>query len=88
MRFSDPAVDKLLNDYSAASESEQHSIVSQLQKVMLTQVPTIPMTQSAYWFQYSTKNLTGWPTPSNPYALPAPYAIPDNEQVLINLKGK
>ncbi|MDH2444079.1 ABC transporter substrate-binding protein [Amnibacterium sp. CER49] len=88
MRFSDPAVDKLLNDYSAASESEQHNIVSQLQKVMLTQVPTIPMTQSAYWFQYSTKSLTGWPTPSNPYALPAPYAIPDNEQVLINLKGK
>lgn len=88
MRFSDPAVDALIDKYASASESEQHDIVNQLQKVMLEQVPVIPMTENVNWFQYNTKTFTGWPTESNPYALPAPYAIPDNEQVLLNLKVK
>lgn len=88
MRFSDQAVDRLLGQYSSASTAEQHTIVSQLQKVMLTQVPLIPMTEGVSWFQYSTKHFTGWPTQSDPYALPAPYALPDEEQVLLHLQGK
>ncbi len=88
MRFSDPAVDALFNQYGSATEAQQRNIVSQLQKVMLTQVPIIPTTESVNWFQYNTKTFTGWPTKSNPYALPAPYAIPDLEQVLLKLKAK
>ncbi|HEY5223853.1 MAG TPA: ABC transporter substrate-binding protein [Microbacteriaceae bacterium] len=88
MRFSDPAVDKLIDQYPSATVSEQQSIVNDLQKVMLTQVPLIPTTEAVSWFQYSTKSFTGWPTASNPYALPAPYAIPDEEQVLLTLKAK
>ncbi|MDH2442582.1 ABC transporter substrate-binding protein [Amnibacterium sp. CER49] len=88
MRFSDPAVDGLLNQYASASETEQHAIVSKLQKVMLTQVPVVPMTESVSWSQYETKTISGWPTASDPYALPAPYAYPDEEQVLLRLKGK
>lgn len=88
MRFSDPAVDQLLNQYASAPEAEQHTIISQLQKVMLTQVPVIPMTENVSWFQYSTKSITGWPSASDPYALPAPYALPDEEQVLLHLKAK
>ncbi|MFZ7089236.1 ABC transporter substrate-binding protein [Curtobacterium sp. RRHDQ10] len=86
MRFSDPAVDRLLDAYPSASESGQHEIVSQLQKVMLTQVPIIPTTEQVTWFQYNTKNFTGWPSKSDPYALPAPYSIPDVEQVLLHVK--
>ncbi len=88
MRFSDPSVDKLLTEYASESPTEQHTIVNQLQKVMLTQVPVIPMTESVSWFQYSTKDFSGWPTASDPYALPAPYAVPDQEQVLLHLKTK
>jgi peptide/nickel transport system substrate-binding protein len=86
MRFSDPAVDALLNKYASATEDEQHQIVSKLQEVMLTQVPVIPMTESVNWFQYNTKSFTGWPTEQNQYALPSPYSIPDIEQVLLHLK--
>ena len=88
MRFSDPGVDQLLNSYASASPTQQHTIVDQLQKVMLTQVPVIPMTESVSWFQYSTKSFSGWPTASNQYALPAPYALPDEEQVLLHLTAK
>jgi peptide/nickel transport system substrate-binding protein len=87
-RFSDPAVDALFNQYGGATADQQKDIVSQLQKVMLTQVPIIPTTESVNWYQYNTKSFTGWPTEQNPYALPAPYAIPDLEQVLLNLKSK
>ncbi|AYG03927.1 ABC transporter substrate-binding protein [Gryllotalpicola protaetiae] len=86
MRFEDPSVDALINSYASASDDEQHSIVSQLQKVMLTEVPVIPTTENVSWYQYNTKSFTGWPTKSDPYALPAPYNVPDNEQVLLGLK--
>ncbi len=87
-RFSDKTVDGLLKEYASADDSRQHAIVNALQKVMLEQVPIIPVTESVNWFQYSTKAFTGWPTADDPYALPAPYAVPDNEQVLLHLAPK
>ena len=41
---------------------------------MLEEVPVMPVMESVSWFQYSTKDFTGWPTADDPYALPAPYA--------------
>ncbi|GAA2080242.1 ABC transporter substrate-binding protein [Pseudolysinimonas kribbensis] len=86
MRFSDPAVDALFEQYAGAGEDEQHQIVDKLQEVMLTQVPVIPITESVNWFQYNTKSFSGWPTEQDQYALPSPYSIPDVEQVLLHLK--
>ena len=63
----------------------QHQIVDQLQQVVLSQVPFIPITEEVGWFQYNTASFTGWPSPSDPYALPAAYAYPDMGQVLLHL---
>ena len=63
-------------------------MVSQLEQVMLTQVPVIPVVESVNWFQYDTSSLTGWPTPGNPYAQPAAYVYPDWGVVLMNLQPK
>ena len=52
---------------------------------MLNEVPLIPTTEAVAWFQYSTKSFTGWPTADDPYALPAPYSLPDVEQVLLKI---
>jgi peptide/nickel transport system substrate-binding protein len=88
-RYSNPAVDKLFSQYAAStSVSQQHSIISQVQQVMLSQLPIIPVVQAVDWYQYSDASLTGWPTPSNPYAQPAAYAYPDMEQVLLHLRSK
>jgi peptide/nickel transport system substrate-binding protein len=88
-RYSDPATDKLLNDYATTtSPSMQQSIMNQIQQVMVTQVPIIPVTEAVDWYQYDTGSFTGWPTPSNPYAQPSAYAFPDNEQVLLHLAPK
>jgi peptide/nickel transport system substrate-binding protein len=88
-RYSNPATDNLIHSYAATtSTAVQHSVVNKLEQVMLTELPIIPVVEAVDWYQYDTSNLTGWPTPSNPYAQPAAYAYPDMEQVLLNLKAK
>ena len=88
-RYSNPQVDALLDQYGATTDSAtQHQIVGQLEQVMLTEVPIIPITESVDWFQYDTSHFTGWPTPQNQYALPAAFQVPDMGQVLLHLQPK
>jgi peptide/nickel transport system substrate-binding protein len=85
-RYSNPATDALINSYGATtSAATQHSIVDQLEKVMLTDVPVIPVTESVDWYQYDTGSFTGWVTQGNPYAQPAAYNYPDWGQMLLHL---
>jgi peptide/nickel transport system substrate-binding protein len=55
---------------------------------MLSDVPVIPMTESAEWYQYDTSSFTGWETSADPFAIPAPYFYPDNEVLLLHLAPK
>ncbi|MGA8116986.1 MAG: ABC transporter substrate-binding protein [Actinocatenispora sp.] len=87
-RYDNPAVDKALEEYAGADEATQVKLIKQIQAAMLDDVPVIPTTESVDWYQYNTQGLTGWPTKENPYAQPAPYNVPDVEQVLLNLRAK
>ena len=88
-RYSNPATDSLFTQYAAStSTSQQHSIMNQIQGVMLSDLPIIPVVQAVDWYQYDDSSLTGWPTPGNPYAQPSAYAYPDMEQVLLHLRAK
>ncbi len=86
-RFKSPAVDALLNQYGATTNvATQHSIMSQLQTIMVQQAPIIPVLEEVDWFQYNNKEYSGFPTPKNPYAQPALYNEPDWGVVLLHLK--
>jgi peptide/nickel transport system substrate-binding protein len=88
-RYSNPQTDALINSYGDTTDpTKQHQIVNQLQQVMLKEVPVIPVTESVSWYQYNTSKFTGWVTPSNPYADPAPYYYPDWGQLLLHLSPK
>ena len=88
-RFSSAKTDALINEYGATtSVATQHSILDQLQQTMLSQIPVIPVVEYVDWFQYSTKSISGWPTPTNPYAQPGAYMYPDWGMVLLHLKQK
>ena len=88
-RYINPATDALLNAYATTTDpATQQHIMDQLQQVVLSEVPFIPMTQEVAWYQYNTGSFTGWVTPSNPYALPGQYLGPDEGQVLLHLAPK
>jgi peptide/nickel transport system substrate-binding protein len=84
-RYENPAVDKALNGFARADEATQHKLLDVVQEAMLRDVPVIPTTESVNWYEYDTGSFTGWPTKKNPYTLPAPWQIPDNEQVVLHL---
>lgn len=86
-RWSDPTTDHLLNQYATSTNaSMQTQALYGLQKIMVEQVPSIPLVYAANWNEYSTAHFTGWPSPSNPYAYPAPYTYPDSEVTVLSLK--
>jgi peptide/nickel transport system substrate-binding protein len=88
-RYGSPATDKLLNQYGVTTSSAtQHQIVNQLEQVMLSDVPVIPVTEGVDWYQYSTSSFTGWVTQGNPFAQPAIYSYPDWGQTLLHLAPK
>ena len=85
-RYKNTATDALLNQYvTAVTPDQQKSLLNQLQMVMVTQAPIIPVLEAVDWFQYDSASFSGWPTQANPYAQPAVYAYPDEEQVLLHL---
>ncbi len=81
-----PQATALLAQYRQTTDAgKQHAIVDQLQKLQLDQFPYIPIMYSAYWYTYSTLRFTGWPTPSNYYAIGSTVQYPDNVKVLTTI---
>jgi peptide/nickel transport system substrate-binding protein len=86
-RYSSPATDALLIQYTkTTSTALQHSIVNQLQTIMVKQLPVIPVLEEVDWFQYNSKSFSGFSTKARPYAQPGLYNIPDWGIVLLHLK--
>jgi peptide/nickel transport system substrate-binding protein len=88
-RFSSPSVDALLNQYgSTTSTATQHSIIDQLQTIMVQQMPVIPVLEEVDWFQYNSDEYSGFPSATNPFAQPGLYNVPDWGVVVLHLKPK
>ena len=84
-RFKSASTDALFNQYPAASQSQQVSIMHQVESVMVQQIPFIPVTEGVDWFQYDTTHFGGWPTAADPYAQGGIYNTPDVGVVLTRL---
>jgi peptide/nickel transport system substrate-binding protein len=88
-RYSNPATDALLNQYgTTTSLAMQKSIVTQLENIMVTQAPVIPVLEEVDWFQYNATSINNFPTATNPYAQPGLYDQPDWGYVLDKLAPK
>jgi peptide/nickel transport system substrate-binding protein len=87
-RYSNPATDALFNAYGSTNDlTTQQSIVSKLEKVVLSDVPYIPVLTAVSWDQYNSAQFTGWPTAANPYAQ-GQTIYPDWGWDLLNIKPK
>jgi peptide/nickel transport system substrate-binding protein len=88
-RYKNPAADTLFDQFGATTDpAKQHDLMKQIEAIMLEDVPVIPITEGVAWYQYSTKDLAGWPTPNDPFAAPAPWNLPDMEITLLHLYKK
>ncbi len=85
-RFYNDDADAALAAYaSTADKAAQQEALDNLQKIMVEEVPTIPMFQSPNWFQSNTERWEGFPSEEDPYAFGAPYQSPDILLVIQNL---
>jgi peptide/nickel transport system substrate-binding protein len=85
-RWMDPNTDKMLAQYATTTDSSlQQQALNGLQQIMVEQLPSIPLVYGATWYEYSSRNFTGWPDANNAYASPAPFDFPDAEVVALNL---
>ena len=85
-RFQDPAATQALSQYAnATTDAERSTALSTLENIMVTQMPMIPIMAANGGGEYSTKNWTGWPSDSNPYA-PAQPTLINSLQIILKLK--
>jgi peptide/nickel transport system substrate-binding protein len=88
-RFSSAREDALINKMNSVTNTgEAERLMKQIEAPMLTEVPFIPVANSAAWNQYNVGFASGWPTAANPYANPSPTTQPDEEVVLLHLVPK
>lgn len=87
-QWNDPKTDQLLAQYASTSDPNvQKQAIQGLTNIMADQLPVITVLDAIQFFEYTTVNWAGWPTPDNPYAIGSAYnlAAGDNEQVLLHL---
>jgi peptide/nickel transport system substrate-binding protein len=64
----DPTIQTELATLSAAPDvKSQTTALTPILKYIETNLPIIPTTTAADWFEYNSQNYVGWPTESNPY---------------------
>ncbi len=85
-RWNDPATQAALAQYAGSnSASAQQSAIDSLENIMNTQTPVAPLLYGAAWWQYSTRDYTGWPSSSNPFMNPSTNS-PYLEETILHLK--
>ncbi len=86
-RYKSSSTDALFAQYAqAATMAQQVQIMHQIEQVMVTDIPFIPVTEGVDWYTYDTSNIGGWPTPNDPYAQPTIYIpLEDNGVILTHL---
>ena len=85
--WKDKQTDDLLQQFATTSDpNKQKQAIQGLEKIMVDQVPYIPVLGGARWCEYTSTRFVGWPSDQNPYSSCAPYTFPDNEYVILHLQ--
>jgi peptide/nickel transport system substrate-binding protein len=71
--FKSPEADQALADYAkAATNAQAQTAIDALSKVVSEQAPITPLLYAAGWYEYNTKNYSGWVDKDNQYVDPSP----------------
>jgi peptide/nickel transport system substrate-binding protein len=86
-RWKDAATDQYLKQYLASTDpAVQKQAMAGIQKIMVEQVPAIPLDYNVGWYEYRTARATGWPDKDNAYATGSPYNSFDPAYIVLQLK--
>ncbi len=92
-RLKDPAIESDLAALSAAPNvTAQTAALAPIEKYVAANLPVIPTTTAADWFEYNSQNYVGWPTQATPYDSGEPSGTNNgpgtgsDEVVLLHLK--
>jgi peptide/nickel transport system substrate-binding protein len=67
-RWNNPQTQAFLSQYQdSATAAGRQQALDGLEGIMVNDVPVIPLVGAADWSSYSTRKVTGFPSPSNPY---------------------
>lgn len=82
-RYTNVQASTLLDQFTQTTdEAQQHAIMAKIEKIMVTDLPFIPVFVNPRWYEYNTTRFTGFPTKDNEYAAGPFYAYPDKALVL------
>lgn len=85
-RYTSRAIEKALATYAASSDlTVQKAAVQAMARDVMANVPVIPITARTNFFDYNTKDFTGWPNAKNPYNAGEAPDNPGGKLVLINV---
>ncbi len=85
-RWNNPATQAALAQYAGSnSASVQQAAITQLENIMTTEVPVAPLLYGAAWWEYSTRDYTGWPSAGDPFMNPSVNS-PYLEETVLHLK--
>lgn len=84
--FESPSTDRLLADWASATTSQgRQAALDGIEKVMVQQLPVIPLFYNVYFCEWTTNHFVGWPSPKDPYNVPEP-AGSEAEMVVLHLR--
>jgi len=83
-----PGIEADLADVSAtADEAVQKAKITDVMKQVAENLPVITLFSNPAWYEYSTRNFTGWPDKDNAWARPNnPAGIHERVKVLLSLE--
>jgi peptide/nickel transport system substrate-binding protein len=85
--WKDSKTDQLLQQFATTSDPAlQKQAIEGIEKIVVDEVPYVPVLGGARWCEYTTTRFVGWPSDKNPYSSCAPYGFPDNEYVVLHLQ--
>jgi peptide/nickel transport system substrate-binding protein len=85
-RWDSTATQAALAQFASSNDpSVQKAAITSLENIMTTQVPVAPLLYGAAWWEFSTRNYTGWPSSSNPFMNPSVNS-PYLEETVLHLK--
>jgi peptide/nickel transport system substrate-binding protein len=85
-----PGIEKDLADVSATADvAVQKAKITDVMKQVAENLPVITLFSNPEWYEYSTRNFTGWPDKDNPWSRPAnPVGYHERVKVLLSLVPK